>query len=139
MHVVQEFATHATIWKVDAQGNGGYSPALNSYYALNNQLNAADEAQIPAGRNQTNLPTLFVGATVDPLASVEYQNGVTRTFSKQPVLRNVSTGHWPPREQPVPVNCILKSFFWANGRDALTKDNVQCQSGWQKEWDSEYA
>ena len=104
----QEFAIHRKIFSVK---NGGYSPTVNYYRALIRGLNVAAESNLTAAQQKTELPTLFIGATNDPIGNVEIENQLITNFSSQPTLKSIYSGHWVQLEYPDKVNGYLKDFF----------------------------
>lgn len=109
---LQEFATHRQIFQLGADGSGGgYGSALNCYRALISGLNVPAESLLTAAQKTTDLPTLFIGVTRDPIAEVAFENTLVTGFSSKPTLRNVTAGHWVQLEQPDVVNGMLAEFF----------------------------
>ncbi|KAG8531297.1 uncharacterized protein KY384_002925 [Bacidia gigantensis] len=89
----------------------GYTPALGYYRASMAGYNTADGESIDPKNLNTTTPTLFVGATKDPLLILDQGVKTMQAFNPKTVVTNVEAGHWSQLEAKDQVNKVILSFL----------------------------
>jgi soluble epoxide hydrolase / lipid-phosphate phosphatase len=74
-------------------------------------INAADEALIPASAKEIEVPVLLITATKDPIGiPINAING-TQPYAKNYRLRPIEAGHFLQIESSEETNKVLEEFF----------------------------
>ncbi|KAG4430757.1 hypothetical protein IFR05_013758 [Cadophora sp. M221] len=92
--------------KLFSPDNGGYGAAINWYRAQLQNINAADEKEIPEGNYILQQPTLLITTTNFISASADFENQM-KPYAPKLEVAKLESGHWVMLERKDEVNEIL--------------------------------
>ncbi|KAL2061843.1 hypothetical protein VTL71DRAFT_7221 [Oculimacula yallundae] len=95
--------------KLFAPKNGGYGAAINWYKAQLQNINAADEKEIPEENHILQQPTLLINTTNFISATADFANQM-KPYAPKLEIEHLESGHWVMLERKDEVNQILENF-----------------------------